>query len=181
MFLSKIKEAFICWRAKRVTGRYPFEPSPPPEGFRGQPEMDIERCIGCGACSMACPTRCIEITDKEDERVTVYCLDRCSYCGRCEEVCPTDAITMSDRFELATDSVDDIRITTHHELVRCEDCGEVVGTLREIEMLKAEMAEKTDMPVEEMTWLAMCSECKRKRSLQTARQMHPDDSSPSET
>jgi hydrogenase-4 component H len=175
VFLSKIKEAFICWRANRVTRRYPFEPSPPPEGFRGQPEVDIEKCIGCTACSMACPTRCIELTDTEDERVTVYCLDRCSYCGRCEEVCPTGAVTLSAEFELATDSIDDIRITTHHELVRCEECDEVVGTVREIEMLKAHMAEKVDMDAEQLKWLYVCPECKRKGSLQIAREIHGAD------
>lgn len=175
MLLSKIKEAFICWRARRVTGKYPFEPSPPPEGFRGQPEIDIEKCIGCTACSMACPTRCIEITDTEDERVTVYCLDRCSYCGRCESVCPTDAITLSDEYELATDDVDDIRITTHHSLVRCEECGRVVGTRREIEKLKSQIAENTDIAPDQITWLNTCSECKRIHSLQTARRMHGSD------
>lgn len=177
MLLSKIKEAFICWQAKRVTRKYPFEPSPAPEGFRGQPEIDIEKCIGCTACSMACPTRCIEITDAEDERVTVYFLDRCSYCGRCEEVCPTDAITLSDEYELATDDVDDIRITTHHALVRCEECGQVVGTRREIEKLKSDIADRTDIPPDQITWLDICSECKRKQSLQIAQAMHPLDQS----
>lgn len=181
MFLSKLKEALICWRAKRVTRRYPFEPSPVPEGFRGQPTIDIEKCIGCTACSMACPTRCIEIEDGAEERTTVYHLERCSYCGRCEEACPEGAITLSDEFELATDTIEDVRITTHHELVRCVECGEVVGTRRQIEKLKAELPDEVELSEEQLTWLSMCSECKRRYSLQTASRLRTADESGAST
>jgi len=171
MIIGKLKEAIICLRAGRVTLRYPFEPSIVPEGFHGQPQLDIDKCTGCGACSMACPARCIEITDEADQRTMLYCLDRCSYCARCEEVCPEEAIVLSSEFELATDSVDDLRITARFDLVRCEECGEVVGTRREIEKLAAEMPEKIGLSVQQMSWLQLCAECKRKRSLQTARDL----------
>lgn len=179
MILSKLKEAIICWRAGRVTRNYPFAPSPPAEGFRGQPELDIDKCTGCGSCAMACPTRCIEIHDEGDERRTVYCLDRCSYCGRCEEVCPEDAIELSEQFELATDDIDDIRITTHHELVRCAECDRVVGTRREIENLASDLAEETQLRPEQLTWLTLCIECKRRHSLETAQALQGEDDEPS--
>ncbi len=171
MIIGKLKEAIICLTAGRVTLRYPFEPSVVPDGFRGQPQLDIDKCTGCGACSMACPTRCIEITDEADRRIMLYCLDRCSYCARCEEVCPEQAITLSDQFELATDSIDDLRITAEFDLVRCQECGEVVGTQREIAKLAAEMPDKLGIPAAQLSWLHLCSECKRKRSLETAREL----------
>lgn len=168
MIVSKLKEALICLRAGRVTLKYPFEPSVPPEGFRGQPQLDISKCTGCGACSMACPTRCIEVTDEPEQRTMVYCLDRCSYCGQCADVCPEDAISMSAEFELATDDVNDIRIVAHLDLTRCESCDRVVGTTREIDRLAAELAAKTELPAERMSWLRLCTECKRRSSLATA-------------
>lgn len=172
MIIGKLKEALICLRAGRVTKRYPFEPSPPPEGFRGQPELDITRCTGCGACSMACPTRCIELSDEGEQRVMLYCLDRCSYCGQCELVCPEQAITMSAEYELATDTVADVRIRARFDLVRCQDCGEVVGTVREIAKLAAQLPAETGLAPEQLWWLRMCTACRRRQSLATAKRLH---------
>ncbi len=168
MIVSKLKEAIICFRAGRVTLKYPFEPSVPPEGFRGQPQLDITKCTGCGACSMACPTRCIEVTDEADQRTMLYCLDRCSYCGQCADVCPEDAITMSPEFELATNDINDIRIVAHLALVRCGTCGKVVGATREIEKLAEKLAPKIELSAEKMSWLRTCAQCKRELSLETA-------------
>ncbi|MBM3474841.1 MAG: 4Fe-4S dicluster domain-containing protein [Armatimonadetes bacterium] len=173
MITSKLKEALICFRAGRVTLRYPFEPSVPPEGFRGQPQLDITKCLGCGACSMACPTRCIEVTNEAEQRRMEYCFDRCSYCGECAEACPEGGITMSSEFELATDSVTDLRTVAYLDLVRCESCGEVVGTAREIDKLAQELATKMNVAADSMPWLRWCARCKRESSLATAQVLQP--------
>lgn len=125
MLWCKLKQAVLCLKPGRVTLPYPFKPHDPEEGFRGLPEVDVNRCIGCGGCANVCPARCIRVVDPDQStRVLVYLHERCTYCGRCAEVCPSDAITMSGSFELATDDPhDDLMREYHIFMGPCERCG----------------------------------------------------------
>ena len=125
MIRSKLKEAILCFGAGRVTLPYPFQPHPPEEGFRGLPEINADKCIGCGACASACPSRLIRIVDLDQERRRIVRLfERCVYCGRCAEVCPEEAITMSDRSELASDLARQDLVVEHEIfMATCQRCG----------------------------------------------------------
>lgn len=121
---SKIKQIAMALRPGVVTLRYPFEPHPVPENFRGAPHWDHHKCVGCGACANHCSSRCILVRDLCQEiRVMLYDGSRCTYCGRCAEVCPEDAITMTDRFELATGQKEDITETLELFMLTCQRCG----------------------------------------------------------
>ncbi|MCK7478175.1 MAG: 4Fe-4S binding protein [Candidatus Moduliflexus flocculans] len=107
-----------------VTLKYPFEPRPAPENFRGAPHWDHTKCIGCGGCANHCPARTIMVRDLCQEiRVLLYDGSRCTYCGRCADVCPEKAIAMSDRFEQATDDRNDITETLELFMLTCQRCG----------------------------------------------------------
>jgi formate hydrogenlyase subunit 6/NADH:ubiquinone oxidoreductase subunit I len=160
MLLSKLKEALICFKNLRVTLPYPFQPAPPPPGFRGRVEVDINKCIGCGACAVACPPKLIDIKDLDDKRILDFQLGRCTYCARCAEVCPTVAITMTPDFELATDNKADLNISVELTMVKCEHCGEAFTTQRIMHKLATEVSKELGMEPADMKWLHLCPECR---------------------
>ena len=55
-----------------------------------KPEVDKEKCIGCGTCVGFCPEATIELVDKKAEIDFEYCKG----CGVCAQVCPVKAILM---------------------------------------------------------------------------------------
>jgi formate hydrogenlyase subunit 6/NADH:ubiquinone oxidoreductase subunit I len=108
---------------KPATLRYPAEPSIPPKGYRGKPEFDTQKCIGCGACAQACPTKAIELKDEGDERKLTLSYVHCSFCGRCQDVCPEDAIHLTSEYELATFNRENAFTEVKLQLLRCSNCG----------------------------------------------------------
>jgi len=65
-----------------------------PEGFRGDPHVDQDQCIGCSACAHVCPADAIEIEDGEATRVVRFMRQACVFCGSCQDVCPTKAVEL---------------------------------------------------------------------------------------
>ncbi|HOP73783.1 MAG TPA: RnfABCDGE type electron transport complex subunit B [Bacillota bacterium] len=72
------------------------------------PEIDIDKCTGCGACAKACPRSLIKLVD-DSYRVMVRCKSHskgpevrkackvgCIGCGICAKNCPANAITVTD-------------------------------------------------------------------------------------
>ena len=165
---SELKEALLCLQAGQVTLGYPFTPHPPEPGFRGLPQLDMEKCIGCGACANACPSRLITLHDMEGHRTLDFNLARCTYCARCRDVCPVEALVMSDQFETATPSLDDLHITINLKLTYCRECGAVVGTQRSVDKLLAEIPDQLGMQTEDVDWLGLCQACKREKAMYNA-------------
>ncbi len=103
-----------------VTVQYPREHLPLSRRFRGFPgltydeEADEPRCVACMLCARNCPTGCITVTVRDNDKVKAerygrkrivdqFSLDvgQCMLCGICVEVCNFDAIIMSREHEMA--------------------------------------------------------------------------------
>jgi len=53
------------------------------------PEIDLEKCTGCGSCVVRCPVGAVKM---KNFKVTPVWGKACSYCTECEAICPTGAI-----------------------------------------------------------------------------------------
>lgn len=102
-----------------VTIQYPEVKLKLPERARNRLYVNIDDCIGCDQCSMACPVDCISIETvkstpdqdlgttstghKKRLHVSKFDIDiaKCCYCGLCVYPCPTECIVMTDVYEFS--------------------------------------------------------------------------------
>jgi NADH-quinone oxidoreductase subunit I len=102
-----------------VTIQYPDARMPIPERGRNRLYVNMDDCIGCNQCAMACPVDCITVEtakslptedlgmtstgQKKRLWVTKFDIDfaKCCYCGLCVPPCPTECIYMTDVYEFS--------------------------------------------------------------------------------
>lgn len=92
---------------KKDTVEYPDVKISMTERYRGGViKLDLQKCIACGMCAMACPNRAILLTtektaDNKKKLATYHYLSGyCLYCNLCIEACPAKAIAWDKNYEI---------------------------------------------------------------------------------
>ena len=154
-------EALLSLFKRPFTTKYPFEPSPPPDGFRGRTEF-TETCVGCGACAAVCPPKAITVTDEGKTRTMRVDHGLCIFCRTCQDICPWDGIELTEKFEMAT--LD--RTESYHEveldLLFCEGCGNVITTRKHMEEIRKKIEEVGLLDKDRARIENLCPSCKRR-------------------
>ncbi len=95
--------------SKPMTVRFPHESIPISDGYRGEHEYNMGKCISCGLCAKICPNRAIEMVDApkkyKDKYPKTYPkidLGKCCFCGLCQDICAKDAIRLTKNVFLST-------------------------------------------------------------------------------
>ncbi|RKY02300.1 MAG: 4Fe-4S ferredoxin [Spirochaetes bacterium] len=136
MKLPKVRELLEAVKAlttKPYTSKFPKKPHVPYPSFRGQPEFNPDKCVGCLACEQVCPTNAIAHDDKVEDgkgkRIIYHYTDTCIFCGSCEAACIADnqGIKLTDKWDLAFFDRKEAYETIEKELQLCEMCGTVIA------------------------------------------------------
>lgn len=62
------------------------------------PEVDIDKCTGCGTCAESCHINAVALAPGADgDEIAAVNNELCIGCGACASACPTGALTMSRR------------------------------------------------------------------------------------
>ena len=86
--------------------------------------LNTQKCTGCAACEIQCPTGTLESTEEGNLRIFTYSHYQCICCGACVNTCPEEAaelrheISLKRFFQIVPKQ--EIRSV---ELTACERCG----------------------------------------------------------
>jgi len=86
--------------------------------------LNTEKCVGCAACELSCPTETLESNDEGNFRIFTYSHYQCICCGACVNTCPEDAAEL--RHEISLKKIFQVipkQEIKSVELKACERCG----------------------------------------------------------
>ena len=117
-------------------------------------DIDIDKCIGCQACTNVCPAKLISLTDNEAERVLQFAITCAEDCTRCADACSEAAITL-----LPADKAIEDTFSARFLLALCTDCGSPYATEKMMYKLRASIP--LLLVPDGQDWLNVCPACRQ--------------------
>lgn len=66
------------------------------EFFAAKPQIQRDKCVGCGVCVHSCPAKTIVIREKKGEKTAHIAGKACIRCYCCQELCPRGAVEIHE-------------------------------------------------------------------------------------
>jgi len=129
------------------------------EGFKGLPEVDVDKCTACSVCSINCPTEAIEIIMKNGEIIHRIYSGKCIACGRCQEVCPEEAIHLSKKMGQIESMKPMLIVEKSIKAVKCEICGTSIASELQIDKIK-EKLKSVGYETGKLSSISVCHKCR---------------------
>jgi formate hydrogenlyase subunit 6/NADH:ubiquinone oxidoreductase subunit I len=128
-------------------------------------QLSLEKCTGCAACELDCPTGTIKSNDEGRHRIFAYSHYQCICCGACVNTCPEEAAEL--RHEIGLGRFFQIvhkKEIRSIELEECEKCGAMFAPTPQIEKIGQVITEN---------YIHLCSRCKKVNYAETFHQLAP--------
>ena len=122
-------KAFVQIFKKPHTILVPHKRREASDSYRGFHYNDINRCVGCGNCSVICDTEAIDmvkvkgIEPKKGDSGYRPRIDygRCCWCAMCVEICPTSSLEMTNQYLWVRYSPDEFVFISGYDKIGHED------------------------------------------------------------
>ena len=122
-------------------------------------KLDQDKCIGCQACSHACPAGLIRFSDHQMERTIQFARTCAEDCHRCAEVCSEEAISLPTVLKAVEGF-----FTTSFPLMQCAGCGSAFATQKMIKKLRTSIPAL--LVTQDRDWISICLSCRQKNEAQ---------------
>jgi ferredoxin len=98
--------------------------------------IEEQKCVGCSACEINCPTAALDAEEKGDQRIFTYVPYQCISCGECIRTCPEDAVELRHRIDpKGFFQPFSRRIMRSVDLKKCDQCGTPYAPAPQVEKI----------------------------------------------
>jgi ferredoxin len=127
--------------------------------------LDNEKCTGCDACSLSCPTGTLDSKDVAKVRIFSYSHYQCICCGECISTCPEKAAEIRHDMSLVRFFQFFVKREIRSvELKVCEKCGALFAPARQIDKMSETVTDD---------YIHFCVRCKKRNYAETFRHLAP--------
>jgi Pyruvate/2-oxoacid:ferredoxin oxidoreductase delta subunit len=127
--------------------------------------LNEEKCTGCAACEISCPTETLESNDEGKLRIFTYSHHQCICCGACVNTCPEEAAELRHEISLGMffQKVPKQEIRSV-ELKMCERCGSLFAPVPQLNKIGQIITDD---------YLRFCPRCRKANLGDTLYQLAP--------